>query len=194
MERERDINIIPQFLRSLSQTEMGSEENGNAMGGIGHEAGVEEEEEIAEMSQMSHRRKTSKEMEGGRGAEDEEEEKAMSIEKVFEGTPLPTWREQLTFRALVVSFFLSVLFSFIVMKINLTTAITPSLNVAAGLLGYFFVKSWTKALEKSGLLRQAFTRQENTVIQTCVVAAYGIASNGLPTTSPLPLLFNQSVL
>nr|DAD32411.1 TPA_asm: hypothetical protein HUJ06_011262 [Nelumbo nucifera] len=56
------------------------------------------------------------------------------------------------------------------MKVNLTTGIIPSLNVSAGLLGFFFVKSWTKLLEKSGMLRQTFTWQENTIIQTCVVA------------------------
>ncbi|XP_028768498.1 probable metal-nicotianamine transporter YSL7 [Neltuma alba] len=64
------------------------------------------------------------------------------------------------------------------MKLNLTTGIIPSLNVSAGLLGFFFVKTWTKLLEKSGMLRQPFTRQENTVIQTCVVASSGIAFSG----------------
>lgn len=110
------------------------------------------------------------------GGEAEEE---MSVEKAFEGERVPTWREQLTVRALVVSFFMSVMFSVIVMKLNLTTGIIPSLNVSAGLLGFFFVKSWTKLLEKSGFLKQPFTRQENTVIQTCVVAAYGIAFSGI---------------
>ncbi|KAL2533031.1 putative metal-nicotianamine transporter YSL7 [Abeliophyllum distichum] len=65
-----------------------------------------------------------------------------------------------------------------VMKLNLTVGIIPSLNVSAGLLGFFFVKTWTKLLERSGLLKQPFTRQENTVIQTCVVAASGIAFSG----------------
>ncbi|CAN4109761.1 unnamed protein product [Withania somnifera] len=64
------------------------------------------------------------------------------------------------------------------MKLNLTTGIIPSLNVSAGLLGFFFVKTWTKFLEKSGVLKQPFTRQENTVIQTCVVATSGIAFSG----------------
>ncbi|XP_043695241.1 probable metal-nicotianamine transporter YSL7 [Telopea speciosissima] len=64
------------------------------------------------------------------------------------------------------------------MKLNLTTGIIPSLNVSAGLLGFFFVKTWTKFLEKTGWLKQPFTRQENTVIQTCVVASAGIAFSG----------------
>ncbi|KAJ7975369.1 Oligopeptide transporter [Quillaja saponaria] len=102
----------------------------------------------------------------------------LSVERVFEIQEVPSWRRQLTVRAFVVSFMLSILFCFIVMKLNLTTGIIPSLNVSAGLLGFFFVKTWTKFLEKSGMLKQPFTRQENTVIQTCVVASSGIAFSG----------------
>ena len=102
----------------------------------------------------------------------------MSVEQIFESQEVPSWRNQLTMRAFVVSFVLSILFSFIVMKLNLTTGIIPSLNVSAGLLGFFFVKTWTKMLQKSGLLKQPFTRQENTVIQTCVVASSGITFSG----------------
>ncbi|CAI9753275.1 unnamed protein product [Fraxinus pennsylvanica] len=107
-----------------------------------------------------------------------EEESAESIEKIFESKEVPSWKKQLTFRAFFVSFVLGILFTFIVMKLNLTTGIIPSLNVSAGLLGFLFVITWTKFLEKSGLLKQPFTRQENTVIQTCVVATSGIASSG----------------
>ena len=103
---------------------------------------------------------------------------AASVERVFADKGVPSWREQLTVRAFVVSFFLAVMFSIIVMKLNLTTGIIPSLNVSAGLLGFFFVRLWTAAIERVGLLRQPFTRQENTVIQTCVVSAYGIAFSG----------------
>ncbi|XP_073038490.1 probable metal-nicotianamine transporter YSL7 [Primulina eburnea] len=105
-------------------------------------------------------------------------EKEESVEKIFESKEVPPWQKQLTFRAFFVSFVLSILFTFIVMKLNLTTGIIPSLNVSAGLLGFFFLKVWTKFLEKSGFLRQPFTRQENTVIQTCVVASSGIAFSG----------------
>ncbi|CAA6655762.1 unnamed protein product [Spirodela intermedia] len=114
---------------------------------------------------------------GGLAGEDAEnfDEKAYSVERAFDGKPVPPWQQQLTFRAFVVSFFLGIMFSVIVMKLNLTTGVIPSLNVSAGLLGFFFVKIWSKALEKTGLLRQPFTRQENTVIQTCVVASSGIA-------------------
>ncbi|KAF5206596.1 Metal-nicotianamine transporter ysl3 [Thalictrum thalictroides] len=117
-------------------------------------------------------------------AEQEEENKekgaraVASIEKIFENTEVPSWKDQLTLRAFVVSLVLGFVFSFIVMKLNLTTGIIPSFSVSAGLLGFFFVKTYTKLLEKSGWLNQPFTRQENTVIQTCVVATSGIASSG----------------
>ncbi|VAI58839.1 unnamed protein product [Triticum turgidum subsp. durum] len=101
-----------------------------------------------------------------------------SVEQVFADKAVPSWREQLTLRALVVSALLAVMFSVIVMKLNLTTGIIPSLNVSAGLLGFFFVRLWTNAFERMGLVGQPFTRQENTVIQTCVVSAYGIAFSG----------------
>ncbi|XP_031096018.1 probable metal-nicotianamine transporter YSL7 [Ipomoea triloba] len=115
---------------------------------------------------------------GDNGAKRSEGEDIMSVEKMFESEAVPSWQSQLTFRAFIVSFVLSILFTFIVMKLNLTTGIIPSLNVSAGLLGFFFLKTWTKLLEKSGLLKQPFTRQENTVIQTCVVASSGIAFSG----------------
>lgn len=132
------------------------------------------------------RRKRKEDLE----AEEEEEEQgsAVSVERCFERKAVPPWRKQLTFRAFVVSFVLSILFTFIVMKLNLTTGIIPSLNVSAGLLGFFFVKTWTKFLDKSGLLKQPFTRQENTVVQTCVVAASGIAFSGTFVLLP-PLYF-----
>ncbi|KAK1439272.1 hypothetical protein QVD17_05088 [Tagetes erecta] len=112
----------------------------------------------------------------GKGSKDVGEME--TIERIFETKEVPPWQSQLTLRAFVVSFILGILFTFIVMKLNLTTGIIPSLNVSAGLLGFFFVKTWTKFLNKSGMLKQPFTRQENTVIQTCVVATSGIAFSG----------------
>ncbi|WJX41805.1 putative metal-nicotianamine transporter ysl7 [Trifolium repens] len=109
---------------------------------------------------------------------EEQQFEEASIEKDFERKTVPTWQKQITVRAIFVSFLLSVVFTFIVMKLNLTTGIIPSLNVSAGLLGFFFVKTWTKFLAKSSFLTQPFTRQENTVIQTCVVAASSIAFSG----------------
>ncbi|XP_050375782.1 probable metal-nicotianamine transporter YSL7 isoform X1 [Argentina anserina] len=114
----------------------------------------------------------------GEENEEEEEEEIVSVEKLFAKQQVPSWTRQLTFRAFIISGLLSVLFSVIVMKLNLTTGIIPSLNVSAGLLGFFFVSTWTKILTKSGFLAQPFTRQENTVIQTCIVASSGIAFSG----------------
>ncbi|KAK6135092.1 hypothetical protein DH2020_031155 [Rehmannia glutinosa] len=91
---------------------------------------------------------------------------------------IPEWKEQITIRGLVVSAILGTLFCIITHKLNLTVGIIPSLNVAAGLLGFFFVKTWTGFLSKLGFSAQPFTRQENTVIQTCVVACYGLAFSG----------------
>ncbi|KAG7585715.1 Oligopeptide transporter OPT superfamily [Arabidopsis thaliana x Arabidopsis arenosa] len=79
---------------------------------------------------------------------------------------------------LISSALLGILFCIITHKLNLTIGIIPSLNVAADLLGFFFVKSWTGFLSKLGFSSKPFTKQENTVIQTCVVSCYGLAYSG----------------
>jgi hypothetical protein len=147
--------------------------------------GAEGMEMMAEANELRRRGKPSDDRTASYGAGAEEDEAAAaaapsssSVERAFADQPVPSWREQLTLRAFVVSFFLAVMFSVIVMKLNLTTGIIPSLNISAGLLGFFFVRLWTKAIESVGLLRQPFTRQENTVIQTCVVASYGLSFSG----------------
>uniref|UniRef100_A0A0E0P8C5 Metal-nicotianamine transporter YSL6 n=1 Tax=Oryza rufipogon TaxID=4529 RepID=A0A0E0P8C5_ORYRU len=91
---------------------------------------------------------------------------------------VPAWREQVTVRGIVVSAVLGVLFCLITHKLNLTVGVIPSLNVSAGLLGYFLVRSWTAVLGRLGFVIAPFTKQENTVIQTCVVACYGLAFSG----------------
>ena len=97
------------------------------------------------------------------------------VEDAFKNLEVPSWRNQITFRALFTSFILSIVFNFIVCKLNLTTGVIPSLNVAAGLLGFAILKGYTSILNQFGLMKQPFTRQENTVIQTCVVASSVIA-------------------
>ncbi|KAF2299379.1 hypothetical protein GH714_031777 [Hevea brasiliensis] len=64
------------------------------------------------------------------------------------------------------------------MKLNLTTGLVPNLNVSAALLAFVFVRTWTKLLQKAGIVTNPFTRQENTIIQTCAVACYSIALGG----------------
>ncbi|XP_050129589.1 probable metal-nicotianamine transporter YSL7 isoform X2 [Malus sylvestris] len=101
--------------------------------------------------------------------------KKLNVEEAFKATAVPPWTKQITVRSMVTSFILSIVFNFIVCKLNLTTGVIPSLNVAAGLLGFAVVKGYTAMIDKCGFLKQPFTRQENTVIQTCVVASSGIA-------------------
>ncbi|MBA0628163.1 hypothetical protein Godav_022930 [Gossypium davidsonii] len=96
----------------------------------------------------------------------------------IESELVPEWKDQITIRGVVVSALLGTLFCIITHKLNLTVGIIPSLNVGAGLLGFFFVKSWTGFLTKLGFQVSPFTKQENTVIQTCVVACYGLAFSG----------------
>ncbi|XVF10144.1 hypothetical protein REPUB_Repub07fG0157300 [Reevesia pubescens] len=88
------------------------------------------------------------------------------------------WMKQITVRGLVASLLIGIIYSVIVMKLNLTTGLVPNLNVSAALLAFVFVRSWTKLLQKAGFVSTPFTRQENTIIQTCAVACYSIAVGG----------------
>ncbi|KAK9028353.1 hypothetical protein V6N11_068160 [Hibiscus sabdariffa] len=88
------------------------------------------------------------------------------------------WTKQITIRGLVASLLLGIIYSVIIMKLNLTTGLVPNLNVSAALLAFIFIRSWTKLLQKAGFVSSPFTRQENTIIQTCAVACYSIAFGG----------------
>ena len=109
-----------------------------------------------------------------------------SVERLYESEELPSWQKQLTLRAFIVSFFLALPFTVVMMKLKLAAGIVPPLNISAGLLGYFFVKSATTFLEKCGIVMRPFTRQENYIVQTCVIASSGLACNG----HSLPLSLN----
>ncbi|RWR78685.1 putative metal-nicotianamine transporter YSL7 isoform X1 [Cinnamomum micranthum f. kanehirae] len=103
----------------------------------------------------------------------------MTVESVFEGDEVPSsWRDSPTVRGLFSSVILGTLFTFIVMNFNLTTGYVPSLNAGAGLLGFFFTKTWMKVSAKLGFKQCPFKRQENTVMKTCIVAASGVALSG----------------
>ncbi|OAE28984.1 hypothetical protein AXG93_3036s1110 [Marchantia polymorpha subsp. ruderalis] len=91
---------------------------------------------------------------------------------------VPPWDEQITFRGILVSILLGAMFCIITHKLNFVIGVIPSLNVAAGLLGFFFIKLWTGTLSQLGFWSKPFTRQENTVIQTTVVSCYGLAFSG----------------
>ena len=71
-----------------------------------------------------------------------------AMEQVFKNTEIPSWKNQITMRAMFTSFVLSIVFNFIVCKLNPTTGVIPSLNVAAGLLGFAIISSWTALIEK----------------------------------------------
>lgn len=92
---------------------------------------------------------------------------------------LQPWTKQITVRGIVASFIIGCIYSIIAMKLNLTTGMTPNMNVSAALLAFVFMRSWTKMLQKSGISSVPFTRHENTMIQTCSVACYSIAIGGL---------------
>ncbi|CAH9111051.1 unnamed protein product [Cuscuta europaea] len=105
---------------------------------------------------------------------EEEREKEEEAKRV----PLPPWRKQITIRGIIASCLIGMIYSVIVMKLNLTTGLVPNLNVSAALLAYVLMQSWIKLLQKANLASTPFTRQENTVIQTCAVACYSIAVGG----------------
>lgn len=91
---------------------------------------------------------------------------------------IPPWTKQITVRGIVASVLIGVIYSVIVTKLNLTTGLVPNLNVSAALLAYVILQSWTKVLKKANFTCTPFTKQENTIIQTCAVACYSIAVGG----------------
>jgi hypothetical protein len=102
--------------------------------------------------------------------------------------PVPKWSEQLTARGLVVAATVGIMYSVIVMKLNLTTGLNPTLNVSAALISFVMLRGWTQALARLGVAVRPLTRQENTVVQTCAVACYSIGSAGQRHQSLLTLI------
>lgn len=97
----------------------------------------------------------------------------------LEGSRRPQpWTKQITVRGFIASILIGAIYSVIVMKLNLTTGLAPNFNVSAALLAFVFVRSWTKMLRRAGFVVKPFTRQENTMIQTCAVACYSLAHGG----------------
>lgn len=109
----------------------------------------------------------------------EKEQMEIEPEKDVETKRLPPWTKQITVRGIIASIVIGSLYSVIAMKLNLTVGLTPNLNISAALLAFMFIRTWTKLLQKSGFMTTPFTRQENTMIQTCSVACYSIAVGGL---------------
>uniref|UniRef100_A0A7N0U5E1 Uncharacterized protein n=1 Tax=Kalanchoe fedtschenkoi TaxID=63787 RepID=A0A7N0U5E1_KALFE len=88
------------------------------------------------------------------------------------------WRKQVTIRGLVASLVIGFLYSVITLKLGLTTGLIPNLNVSVALLAFVTIKTWTGLLHKAGIVSTPFTRQENTVVQTCAVACYSMTFGG----------------
>ena len=88
------------------------------------------------------------------------------------------WQKQITIRGIIASLIIGVIYSVVVMKLNLTTGLVPNLNVSAALLAFVLLRTWTTLLHKVGIVTTPFTRQENTLVQTCAVACYSIAVGG----------------
>jgi uncharacterized oligopeptide transporter (OPT) family protein len=110
---------------------------------------------------------------------EEIEREGMELEPQDESEGSRTWTKQVTVRGIIVSILIGAIYSIIAMKLSLTTGMIPNFNVSAALLAFVFVQTWTKVLQKAGFVVRPFTRQENTMIQTCAVACYSIAIGGL---------------
>lgn len=132
---------------------------------------LENEEESSEIK---------REREEGLEVEEEEEEgRDGTVVTMDDVKRIPPWTRQITIRGIVASLVIGVIYSVIVMKLNLTTGLVPNLNVSAALLAFVFIQTWTKLLQKANFVSVPFTRQENTIIQTCAVACYSIAVGGV---------------
>lgn len=127
-------------------------------------------------------RSTSSVVKTQMGNSNVEESKEIETEEVNneaeEVKRIAPWTKQITIRGIVASLAIGVIYSVIVMKLNLTTGLVPNLNVSAALLAFVFIRTWTELLQKAGIVSTPFTRQENTVIQTCATACYSIAVGG----------------
>jgi len=109
---------------------------------------------------------------------DHAQQEGVSTERAFAADPIPSLSETITPRSIVVSFILGVALCAVAMKISLSSGFLPSLSIPAGLIGFYLIRAWFQALDCFELPYQPFTRQENTVIQTCVVACSAITFSG----------------
>nr|XP_023886796.1 probable metal-nicotianamine transporter YSL7 [Quercus suber] len=101
-----------------------------------------------------------------------------SIEIAFKEKAIPTWRNQLTIRAFVVSIVLGTLFTALAMKQSLYSGNFNPINMYAGIVGFSCIKTWIMIIDKCGILGPPLTRQENTLIQATVLGITGVTSSG----------------
>jgi uncharacterized oligopeptide transporter (OPT) family protein len=107
---------------------------------------------------------------------DRESDPALAAARELE--PVGRWQDELTVRGMVAALLIGFIYTVIVMKIALTTGLVPTLNVSAALLSFLALRGWTRLLDRFGIVSRPFTRQENTIVQTCGVACYTIAFAG----------------
>ncbi|KAF5478869.1 hypothetical protein F2P56_005396 [Juglans regia] len=109
---------------------------------------------------------------------------SMPMEEIgFKDKEVPTWTNQITLRSLIVSVGLGTFFTILSMKEILSTGVISSVNIYTPVVGYSFIKGWLMILETSGIVGKPFTRQENAMIQSCVVAISGLALSGKPCSN-----------
>ncbi|KAF8643729.1 hypothetical protein HU200_066795 [Digitaria exilis] len=101
-----------------------------------------------------------------------------SVEALFAGQAAAPWWRQVTARSVATSVVLGTVFSFMAMRMGLTIGLVPSINMSASLTSFFVVRSWTRLLGRCGVATPAFSRQENVVVQTCVIACATLALYG----------------
>ena len=107
---------------------------------------------------------------------------------------IPPWEQQITVRGVVVGAMLGTFFCIVEHHFNLRVGLAPSINLAAGLLSYFFISLWTRTLEKLGFEVAAFTKQENTMVQTSIVTCYMLAFSGNQVVTRCPLISRLLVI
>lgn len=98
------------------------------------------------------------------------------------------WKKQLTLRGLFISALLGTVLSLMVHRLNLTTSVVSSLCAPAVLLAFYLIKLWNQLMSKLWLPVAPLTRQENTLIQTCIVACFSLAHSG-----KIILLFSSAI-
>ncbi|CAM0945012.1 unnamed protein product [Alopecurus aequalis] len=115
---------------------------------------------------------------GGGGDVESEPVSAAAARERQHADNVPPWREQVTARGLVAALLIGFVYTVIILKLALTTGIIPTLNVSAALLAFLALRGWTRVLRRLGVASRPFTRQENTVVQTCAVACYTMGFGG----------------
>ncbi|XP_040381947.1 probable metal-nicotianamine transporter YSL1 [Oryza brachyantha] len=106
------------------------------------------------------------------------EQEPPSVEAAFAWQPTPPWWRPVTARSVAASAVLGTVFSFMAMRTGLTAGVVPSFNMSASLLSFFAIKSWTRLMARCGVASPAFTRQENVVVQTCIISCSTLAIYG----------------